>query len=308
MRRRGDNRSASPASTGEREQPSQVRTHAQQRSWLYQEAKRRLGPGPHTHAAVRASIETIRAGPLPPPAPHRARGHRGGKRRSRAALLSDPVLPVASKPSVPQRAPAIPEPQHAAGVPAGKLRAVRRRVHALEKANRALTAARASDQAELLRLRATASDQDTRLRYLSTAAFDQGARLLALEEAASSSDQDSRLRALKETASSQAEQIKTFDSALGQIKTSASDHEARLRALEKAAYDASDQRPRDAHVVAWRARRLQAKLLRRLEQTTMNFAAARLSMRTGVPMIWASTLDEDMGRPRLRWEFSPSTD
>ena len=89
---------------------------------------------------------------------------------------------------------------------------MRRRVHALEKANRALTAARASDRAELLQTTATASDQDARIRYLTKAAFDQ----------------DSRLRALK---LANRKLIKSF---------------------------ASDQRPRDAHVVAWRAVRQRA--------------------------------------------------
>jgi len=130
-------------------------------------------------------MNAIRAETPPGPPTHRARGCRSGvKQRTRAALRSDHVTPV-SKPSVPERAPAIPEPQRAAGVATGKLRAAVRRVRAVEKANRELTAARASDRAELLRLReqttATASDQDARLRYLTKAAFDQDARLLALE-------------------------------------------------------------------------------------------------------------------------------
>ena len=141
------------------------------------------------------------------------------------------MLPVASKPSVPQRAPAIPEPQRAAGVAAkGKLRAVRRRVRALEKA-------------------ASSSDHDARLRALEKAASssDQDARLRAREMAASTSDHDARLRALEKAASSsdQAEQIKTFAStltqfkpfasALGQIKTPSADQDRRLRALKKVA-------------------------------------------------------------------------
>ena len=163
MTRQGDNRGASPATAGEREQPSHtatlpaltsahrraVRTHAQQRSWLHQAAVRCLGPGKHTQAAMRASIKAILAEPPPPPTPRRARGHRGGvKRQSRTAPLSDPVMHVATKSSVPQRAPAIPEHQHAAEASAGKLRAAMRSMHAIQardavwRRQRAATAAR----------------------------------------------------------------------------------------------------------------------------------------------------------------------
>jgi len=121
-----------------------VRTRDELRVWIRREATRQLGRQA-SPAALRVRMNAIRAEPLPEPPTHHPRGCRGGaKKRSRAAPPSDPVLHVASKPSVPQLAPAIPEHQRAAGVAARKPRAVRRRVHALEKANRALTAARAS--------------------------------------------------------------------------------------------------------------------------------------------------------------------
>ncbi|KAJ1464329.1 hypothetical protein T484DRAFT_1869788 [Baffinella frigidus] len=136
--------SASPDLTGEREQPSPaapasppalaiapwraVRSPAEQRRWQYQEARRRLGSGA-THAALRVCINEIRAEPLPPPPSRRARGRRGGaKQRSRAAPPSVHV----SKPSVSQRAPAIPGHQHAAEASAGKVRAALRALSVLQ--------------------------------------------------------------------------------------------------------------------------------------------------------------------------------
>ncbi|KAJ1464325.1 hypothetical protein T484DRAFT_1758181, partial [Baffinella frigidus] len=147
--RTGDKCSASPHLTGEREQPSPaapasppalaiapwraVRSHAEQRRWQHQEARRRLGSGA-THAALRVCINEIRAEPQPPPPSRRARGRRGGaKQRSRAAPQSDHV----STPSVPQRAPAIPGHQHAAVASAGKVRAALRAFSVLQARNAA---------------------------------------------------------------------------------------------------------------------------------------------------------------------------
>ena len=168
-----------------------VRTHEDQRRWQYWEMVRRIGHGA-LHAARRVCFSEIRVEPPPPPTPRRAprECRAGAKRRHRAAPLSDPVLPVASKPSVPQRAPVIPEPQHAAGVSAGKLRALQRRVRALGKAT-------------------SSSDHDVRLRALeqATTSSDQDARLRALEKAASSPDQETRLRALQSAAPDPAERL-----------------------------------------------------------------------------------------------------
>jgi len=246
----GDKSSASPDPTGEREQPSPaafasppalpsapwrtVRTSKEQRHWQWREATRRLGRGT-AHAALRVCMNAIRAEPPPVPPTRRARDCRGGvKQRSRAAPPSVHVSPV-SKPSDPQRAPAIPEPQHAAGVSAGKVRAAVRRVRAVEKANRELTAAFASDEDALLRRHelttASASDHDARLRYLTKAASDQDARMRALERAN---------RALTKTfASDQAELLRLrelttpFTSALEQIKTTSSDLAARAAACSR---------------------------------------------------------------------------
>jgi len=181
-------------------------------------------------------MNATRAEPPPEPPTRRARRHRGGvKRRSRAAPPSCPVSPV-SKPSVPQNAPAVPVLQHAAGVPAGKLRDALRQIRVLKNAIAVQTSVRASEAA-LLRFceltTATASDQETRLRHLTTVTFDlaeqikatacdQDTRLLALANI--TSDQDTRLLALEPTT--------PFASALEQIKTSSSDLAARLRALE----------------------------------------------------------------------------
>jgi len=272
--RDGDKRSASPHPIGEREQPSPaafasppaltsapwrtVRTSKEQRHWQWREATRRLGRGA-SHAALRVCMNAIRAEPPPGPPTRRARGCRGGvKQRSRAAPSSVHVSPV-SKPSAPQRAPAIPEPQHAAGVPAGKVRAAVRRVRAVEKANRELTAARASDEAALLRRHelttASASALDARLLALESAlelatteASAHKARLSALELAnraltktfASGQAELLRLRELTTTtAFTQTRLVDLLHKVLDElwddhdeIKTSAADQAVLLRELQ----------------------------------------------------------------------------
>jgi chromosome segregation ATPase len=100
---------------------------------------------------------------------------------------------------------------------------VRRRVRDLEKANRALTAARASDEAAHLRLHelttVSASAQDARLLALEKTVSDQAAQLRArsnaLKKVTFSSDQDARLSALEKEASAPAVLTKTsaFDRA-----------------------------------------------------------------------------------------------
>ena len=73
------------------------RTHAQKRSWFHREAMRRLGPGEHTHAAVRDIIKAVRDAPPSAAAGGEGRPQtqvRGGSRSPASALTSSPLTPL----------------------------------------------------------------------------------------------------------------------------------------------------------------------------------------------------------------------
>jgi len=224
------------------------RTHEDQRRWQYREMVRRIGHGA-SHAARRVCFDEIRAEPPRPPPSRRARGKRAGvKQRSRAALRSaqlcapalrsDHVTPV-SKPSVPERAPALPEPQRAVGVAAGKLRAAMRSMHAIQardavwRRQRAATAARLPPRDahvkawRVARLHAVGEEARAALRCAEAArdAIELATRELA---AARASDRAEilQLRTLLETSAvDQAELLRLREP----TKTPAFDHAELLR-------------------------------------------------------------------------------